>query len=578
MLKRGDVLPGRYRIKRVLSKGGMGVIYLADDTSLQRQVVVKTVLPKYSHNEYLVERLIYEGQTIASLRHPHILTVHYLGYYQEAEDQARMPFLVMDYTDGGSLTDKIEAGRLKPEECAQILTSVCKALDHAHRCNVVHLDLKPDNILFDQEGNVVVADFGIARLLQTGGTAKARTGLGTPEYMAPEQVAGLDIGPFSDVYSLGVTLHEMLTGVLPQTRNVIKGANILVDPLLAAEFRPIIEKATQTDPRDRYASAGALAQAFSQALEKLAGTAVPPTATQSILTAAPRRISQTTLGQEQADELQWAMRELGQFVAKNGTINGWELLIRTFKPAGLFAVLGYGKPGLDELVECKLADVVLSATGGRVIAVVGFMRPAISLQAGLEQLENKYVPRILPDVGVLCNGHELAIYGRQGKVLRRLPVLWVALKDATESDARTLYAWLGEQRTHFSNAVAFEEALLAAVDDPIPVLGLEHEGGQAFLHRFALAPGTVFGRLVETTDQVLRVVLQDSYFAWNAFNAWQQSCARELRLKDAPKTWRPFLADGWEDLPYQFIFALESAYTILSRLFLAKVAADRYFP
>ena len=201
----------RYEIRRVLGRGGMATVYLAWDRKHQREVAVKVLRPDLAAS-IGSERFLKEIQIAARLNHPHILALHDSG------EAGTFLFYVMPYIEGGSLRQRIAAGRMTADEALAIAAPVADALTYAHRMGIFHRDIKPENILFSQ-GHPVVGDFGIAKAISTAGGANlTRTGfpLGTPGYMSPEQAAGLtDLDERSDVYSLAAVVYEMLVGEIP---------------------------------------------------------------------------------------------------------------------------------------------------------------------------------------------------------------------------------------------------------------------------------------------------------------------------------------------------------------------------
>jgi len=204
----------RYTLRRVLGRGGMATVYLADDKKHYRAVALKVLLPGLA--AFLgAERFLKEIQIAARLTHPHILALHDSG------EAGGFLYYVMPYIDGGSLRQQLEGPprrALSQEQALAIAQPVADALSYAHRMGVLHRDIKPENILFSQ-GHPIVADFGIAKAVSTAGGANlTRTGfpVGTPGYMSPEQAAGLtDLDERTDVYSLAVVVYEMLVGDVP---------------------------------------------------------------------------------------------------------------------------------------------------------------------------------------------------------------------------------------------------------------------------------------------------------------------------------------------------------------------------
>ncbi len=266
---------GRYHLLEPLGEGGMATVYKAFDTRLERPVAVKVIRTDFGTDPQFLQRFEREARALARLSHPHI--VHVL----DAGEQDGAPYLVMEYLAGGTL--KALTGRPHPAaEAARLLAPIARALDYAHTQGIVHRDIKPANILLTPEGLPMLSDFGIAKVLASPAATELTAtgfGVGTPDYMAPEQWAG-HATPQSDVYALGVVLYELVTGRRPYLADtplavLLKHVN---DPLpaprqfapgLAAEVEPVLYKALAKQPTDRYATMGA----FAAALEALSHTA-----------------------------------------------------------------------------------------------------------------------------------------------------------------------------------------------------------------------------------------------------------------------------------------------------------------
>ena len=204
------VYADRYEIVREIARGGMANVYLAHDRKLDRAVALKVLPAELSRDATFVERFRLEAQAAASLNDPTIVAVYDWGQEQETS------FIVMEYVEGRTLRDVIVPGPMEPVAAAKIAADIAKALGAAHRAGVVHRDIKPGNVLIDTNGDVKVADFGIARA-NGAGDGLTRTGavMGTATYFSPEQAQGLAVDARSDIYSLGVVLYEMLTGAVP---------------------------------------------------------------------------------------------------------------------------------------------------------------------------------------------------------------------------------------------------------------------------------------------------------------------------------------------------------------------------
>lgn len=204
-------------IVELLGEGGMGMVFKARQTSLQRDVAVKVIRTDHQHREAFENRFAREARALASLNHPNIVTVHDFG------KTADYFFLIMEFVDGINLRDLLSGQRISPREALEIIPQICDALQYAHDQGVVHRDIKPENILVDRNGRVKIADYGLAKLVNERGTSASLTQthhvMGTPHYMAPEQVEKpLSVDHRADIYSLGVVIYEMLTGELPLGR------------------------------------------------------------------------------------------------------------------------------------------------------------------------------------------------------------------------------------------------------------------------------------------------------------------------------------------------------------------------
>ncbi|MBN2309697.1 MAG: serine/threonine-protein kinase [Candidatus Hydrogenedentes bacterium] len=213
--EREDPLIGRrlgsYKVVRPLGKGGMGCVYLAADLSLERPVALKVMLGQFARDDSMLRRFNREAKAAARLNHPNIVQVYAVGF----EDG--VPFIAMEYVKGYTLARWLDqAGRLPWLQALRVVSQIAAALSCAHGRGVIHRDIKPGNVLIDEEGRVRVADFGLAKL-QSADSQLTTDGLllGTPHYMSPEQCGVGEIGPASDMFSLGVVLYEMLSGSRP---------------------------------------------------------------------------------------------------------------------------------------------------------------------------------------------------------------------------------------------------------------------------------------------------------------------------------------------------------------------------
>lgn len=224
-----------YTVRKIIGQGGMGVVYLAWDNDLQRNVAIKFLLPSLVEEKEYVDRFRNEALAVAKLSHPQIVSIFHVGSHNET------PFFVMEYVDGVSLRDAIGKKPMPIEEIVDISTLLCDALGHAHENKIVHADLKPENIIISKSKSLKILDFGLAAFVETATLETRRKIEGTIHYMSPEQISGYELAPSSDLFSLGVLIYEMLTGRRPfegdSPAKVIYSI-LHEDPRLPRELRP----------------------------------------------------------------------------------------------------------------------------------------------------------------------------------------------------------------------------------------------------------------------------------------------------------------------------------------------------
>ncbi|GCE12713.1 serine/threonine protein kinase [Tengunoibacter tsumagoiensis] len=275
----GRVL-GNCTLMRQLGQGGMGAVYLAQQIRPTRNVAVKVLLPDLAMNSQMytefLERFRREADVIARLEHVNIMPIYEYG------EQENIPYLVMPFLSGGSLRDVLaQQGPLSLSTALSYIEQACSALDYAHAHGVIHRDLKPANFLLHADGRLILADFGIARMIANNTTdgatlTSAGTVLGTPEYMAPEMVSGDHVDYRADIYELGVVLFQMLTGYVPFTGSsafAIAAMHLRdnlplmqsVNPAIPSRVDMVVQKATAKRREDRFSSGKEMALAFRQA-------------------------------------------------------------------------------------------------------------------------------------------------------------------------------------------------------------------------------------------------------------------------------------------------------------------------
>jgi len=265
---------GRYSLERELGRGGMGVVYLAREVRLDRPVAIKLLPPSKASDPKLRERFLREARTAAKLSHPNIIPIH------AVEEIGGFVFFAMSYIEGETLTERVRRrGPLAPSDASRVLRDVAWALAYAHGQGVIHRDVKPDNILLENNGRVLVADFGIASVVAGAGALATGEVVGTPEFMSPEQALGEVVDARSDLYSLGIVGYFACSAALPfeaekatdvLAKQVTEPAPPLsaVAPLVPRRLAQAIDRCLAKEPEDRPDGPAALAEQLSHALEQ----------------------------------------------------------------------------------------------------------------------------------------------------------------------------------------------------------------------------------------------------------------------------------------------------------------------
>lgn len=268
----GRNINGRYKVLELIGGGGMSNVYLAHDMILDRDVAIKILRYDFSNEEELRRRFQREALSTTSLAHPNIVNIFDVG-----EDGA-MPYLVMEYVPGRTLKEYIiEHSPVAPERAVKIMKQLASALAHAHHNQIVHRDIKPQNILMDEEGNVKISDFGIAMALSATSYTQTNSVLGTVHYLSPEQARGGNATKKSDIYSLGIVMYELLTGRLPFSGESAVSIALKhlqtetpslreIVPSIPQSLENVVLKATAKNPQHRYQSADEMDEDLSTVL------------------------------------------------------------------------------------------------------------------------------------------------------------------------------------------------------------------------------------------------------------------------------------------------------------------------
>jgi serine/threonine-protein kinase len=270
------LLDGRYRVQSRIASGGTSTVYRGLDTRLDRPVAVKVMDSRYAGDAQFLTRFQREAQTVARLKDPGLVAVYDQGL------DGRHPFLVMELIEGGTLRELLgERGPMPPYAVAAVLRPVLGGLAAAHRAGLVHRDVKPENVLISDDGEVKIADFGLVRAVAAAGITSASVILGTAAYLSPEQVRDGDASPRSDVYSAGIMTYELLTGRTPFTGDSalslayqrldsdVPAPSAVIDGV-PVQFDEFVERATARDPAERYADAVEMRADLDAIAEELA--------------------------------------------------------------------------------------------------------------------------------------------------------------------------------------------------------------------------------------------------------------------------------------------------------------------
>ena len=290
---------GKYELQELLGRGGMAEVWKAFDPQLLRHVAIKILHPDFLNDAAFVSRFEREAQVIASLRHPNIVQIYDFQVSRPPETSSTIAYMVMDYIEGATLANYIRKtsriGKFPPEsDIYYLFAAIGRAVDYAHQKGMIHRDIKPSNILLDKRdtnttmGEPILSDFGIAKLMAATGATLSSTGLGTPLYLSPEQASGKIGNERSDIYSLGVVLYEVCTGVPPFRGESITAimmqhitspppAPSLINPDILPPLSAVIVRCLAKDPTMRFSSAAAMVAALADAFDmSIAENAVSP--------------------------------------------------------------------------------------------------------------------------------------------------------------------------------------------------------------------------------------------------------------------------------------------------------------
>lgn len=315
LLQSVDIAIPGYKILRPIGEGGMASVFLAVQESLDREVALKVMAPALAANAEFTERFLKEGRITAKLQHPNLVTVYDIGTHNGVY------YLAAEFIPGGTLKERIAEGGLSVGEILDIMVEMARGLDFAHQKGFVHRDVKPGNILFRKDGTAVLADFGIAKAMDSSSSSTvAGASIGTPDYMSPEQARAEPVDGRSDLYSLGTMLYEMLTGTPPyQAADPFTVALMHVTqpvPTLPPQFawlQPLIDRTMAKNPAERTQTGSLLADQIHSLLATAPEGAV---ALSKVASKGQARISATQAGRG-------ATAQRTRVVNREASLPGW---------------------------------------------------------------------------------------------------------------------------------------------------------------------------------------------------------------------------------------------------------------
>lgn len=401
---------GGCRIIRQLGRGGMSTIYLAHQESVGREVALKVLSPNLLGDKTFMDRFTREVQTTARLQHPHIIPVYDYG------EEDGLPFIVMAYVPGGSVEDLLAAGPVEPQRSAALVTQIATALDYANERGVIHRDIKPANILLDSQHNAILTDFGIAKVIAATDSLTIDTIVGTFAYLAPETLSQNNpITPAADVYSLAVTLYQLLTGELPfkatdsvsmMWAHVNQPVPIIAPdhPELPPTIDILLQKALAKSPAARYSGAGDLAQDLTQVLG-----GKEPSASKDVTPVAPAAEPPAPIPGQVSEAVQRAISQVVKILLPNGG-NGSGLFVKSDQVLTCRHVVD-GEPGVYVLFhngEQIEADVIATDLDSD-LALLRLRQPPKSLPPGQMVGISEEQKKLEPGQPLIAIGHPLGL-------------------------------------------------------------------------------------------------------------------------------------------------------------------------
>jgi tetratricopeptide (TPR) repeat protein/predicted Ser/Thr protein kinase len=457
--REGVVLAERYRILDLLGEGGMGAVYKAEDLELDRLIALKVIRPELARHPEVLQRFKQEIILARDVTHPNVVRIFDLGTANG------LKFITMEFVEGRDLKSFLNEGRtFDADETIEIMLQVCRALEAAHKAGVVHRDLKPQNIMLDAEGKVLVMDFGVARSMESTGMTRTGDMIGTPSYMSPEQGQGIPIDARSDIYTLGIIFYELLLGLIPhesetplatllkRTKEPVEPP-IRLDPEIPKYLNDLIVRCLEIEPELRY-------QSVTEIIADLEAQQAPTShSTIARLPLALRRSSPAA---------RWAMGLAGLLLV---TVVGLTTLAASGR---LSSSPGGAEPAVAEIDPISLAILPFRNTSANEdldwlgASLAEMVRSDVGQSGSLVTVPTDRVHQIMSDLKLRPDeAFDDATMHRVGGFSNADTVLsgeFVKLGDQIRIDA-TLHDLEGEQNVSLSVTAASENDLLAAISE-----------------------------------------------------------------------------------------------------------------
>lgn len=407
-----------YELKGLLGEGGFGAVYRAYQAAVKRDVALKIILPEFANHPEFIRRFEAEAQIVARLEHLHIVPLY--DFWRDPDGA----YLVMRLLKGGSLRKLISSGPMSLADTVRILDQVAAALATAHRNGVIHRDIKPDNILLDEEENAYLTDFGIAKnLLEAGEDDDEDELTGSPHYISPEQAQAEAVSPQSDIYSLGIVVFEMLTGRAPFAGNttmmevILKQINEPLPPLpsinpnVPSEVDSVIQRATDKDPAIRYPDVISFARAFRAAIPGLAAAPIRdigkaetleiPIEEDGVDTIILKTLVEPSIGNPYKGLRPFEEADASDFYGRSVLV---ERLLTHVKAHRFLAVIGPSGSGKSSAVKAGLVPTLRKETQWFICEMVPSSNPYQELESALLSVASGRHPNLLEKLKLNENG------------------------------------------------------------------------------------------------------------------------------------------------------------------------------